>query len=281
MSWLVVGMRAGMLAAGSRIAGVALEHFRGGRGEPLVLIHGIGCHWQVWRPVLDALGREREVVAVDLPGFGGSPPLTAGRRPTVSALTEALTAFFAAEGIERPHVAGNSLGGGLALELARTGHVRSATALSPIGFWNDRERTYAHTVIEVTARLTPRLVPLAGGLTATAAGRTLSLGHMSARPWRWPADAAAALYRAAGQAPAFRATLEAMIGWDWPAGDSPDVPLTVAWAERDLLLIPRQRRRAAQMLPAARHVLLQGCGHLPFWDDPSQVARVVLEGSAG
>jgi pimeloyl-ACP methyl ester carboxylesterase len=258
---------------------VRLEHFRAGQGEPLVLVHGIGCHWQMWKPVIAELTASREVVAVDLPGFGRSAPLPASRRPTVEALADALAEFFEAEGIERPHVAGNSLGGGLALELGRSGRARSVTALSPIGFWNDRERAYAYRIIDGTVRAAPRLVPFAAALTATAPGRTLAFGHMSHRPWRWPADGARDAFVAAGRAPAFRSTLEAMIGWDAAGGATP-VPTTIAWAQHDLLLIPRQRHRARRRLPDARHVLLEGCGHLPFWDDPQRVAEVVLEGSA-
>ena len=57
-------------------------------------------------------------------------------------------------------------------------------------------------------------------------------------------------------------------------------PATVAWGERDRLLIfSRQAPRARRMLPGARHVVLHGCGHVPTWDDPEQVARVLLEAS--
>ena len=57
-------------------------------------------------------------------------------------------------------------------------------------------------------------------------------------------------------------------------------PATVAWGERDRLLIfSRQAPRAQRMLPGARHVVLRGCGHVPTWDDPEQVARVLLEAS--
>src|SRR2546423_1572190 len=116
-----------------------LEHFRAGRGDPLVLIHGIGLYWGVWEPVLPQLAAGHDVIALDLPGFGGSDPLPEAQAPTVEALADAVAAFLAGLGIERPHVAGNSLGGGIALELARTGRARSVTALSPVGFYNDRE----------------------------------------------------------------------------------------------------------------------------------------------
>jgi pimeloyl-ACP methyl ester carboxylesterase len=58
------------------------------------------------------------------------------------------------------------------------------------------------------------------------------------------------------------------------------VPTTVAWGERDRLLIySRQAPRARRRLPGARHVTLAGCGHVPTWDDPEQVATVILEAS--
>ncbi|MDQ4040208.1 MAG: alpha/beta fold hydrolase, partial [Actinomycetota bacterium] len=127
----------------------ALAHDRCGSGEPLVLIHGIGSQRQVWGPVMDRLTPQREVVALDLPGFGDSPvapdaELTpAGHARYVAALLDEL-------GLKRPHVAGNSLGGGVALELARMGRARSATGLSPVGFWTERERAYSEAVLRTT-----------------------------------------------------------------------------------------------------------------------------------
>ena len=52
--------------------------------------------------------------------------------------------------------------------------------------------------------------------------------------------------------------------------------VTVAWGEKDRLLLPRQADRARAALPAARHVTLFGCGHVPTWDDPALVARTIL-----
>ena len=95
-----------------------------------MLVHGIGSRRGVWDPVVDRLAVERDVLAVDLPGFGDSPMLPDGVVPTVQVLADAVAAWWGELGIERPHVAGNSLGGGVALELARKGAVSSATALS-------------------------------------------------------------------------------------------------------------------------------------------------------
>lgn len=100
-----------------------LAHERRGSGPPLVLIHGLGSHWQVWLPVLDEVARHRDVIALDLPGFGASPPLPTARgwpaEGSVDHLADRVAAFLAGLGLDRPAVAGNSLGGGVALELGR------------------------------------------------------------------------------------------------------------------------------------------------------------------
>src|SRR4051812_50073793 len=87
----------------------ALHHVRRGSGPPLVLLHGLGMDWRGWEPLLDRLAAEREVIAVDLPGHGGSPPLD--RRPDCYALTDAVAQLI---GDSRPAVAGGSAGGGVA-----------------------------------------------------------------------------------------------------------------------------------------------------------------------
>jgi pimeloyl-ACP methyl ester carboxylesterase len=253
-----------------------LNYVRRGQGEPLVLVHGIGSQWQMWLPVLDRLAAERDVVAIDLPGFGDSAVLD--REPTVGALADAVSALAAELGIERPHVAGNSLGGGIALELARTGRARSATLLSPIGFAYGRERPYAVGMLRATRVLAGQLGHTLDPPLRSAAGRTLLHGHLFGRPWRIPAEEAIRATHNFAASPGFDATFPHVIAFDWDHGDL-DVPVTVAWGTRDWLLIPRQGRRARRRMPHARHVWLRGCGHVPTWDDPEQVAAVLLAGS--
>src|SRR3954466_7103336 len=98
---------------------VTVSYERVGRGEPLLLLHGIGHHRQAWDPVVDILATEREVIAVDLPGFGASPALPDGLAHDLPTMNTALGALCEELGLDRPHVAGNSLGGLLALELGR------------------------------------------------------------------------------------------------------------------------------------------------------------------
>lgn len=112
-----------------------LAYERTGSGEPLLLIHGIGHRRQAWAPVVEQLAEKFEVITFDLPGHGESPAFELAGRTVREAVTYELDKLRVGLGIERPHVAGNSLGGLLALEMADSGHARSVTALSPAGFW--------------------------------------------------------------------------------------------------------------------------------------------------
>jgi pimeloyl-ACP methyl ester carboxylesterase len=98
-----------------------LTQYRGGGGRPLVLLHGLGLSWRSWRPVLPALEARHDVTALDLPGFGASAPLDRGVRPTPRALADAVAGELDRLGLDAPIVVGNSLGGWIALELARAG----------------------------------------------------------------------------------------------------------------------------------------------------------------
>lgn len=258
---------------------VTLSYARVGSGEPLLLLHGIGHHRQAWDPVIHLLAAERDVIAVDLPGFGVSPALPDGLRHDLPTMNATLGALCEALEIERPHVAGNSLGGLLALELGREKLVRSVTALSPAGFWTQAERRYAFTVLRTMRGLARRMSPeLVERLSRTAAGRTALTGTIYARPARRSPEAVVAEARALAQAVGFEDTLRAGTNVRF-TDDVPGIPVTVAWGTKDRLLIPRQGVRAKRIIPRARLVRLPGCGHVPMNDDPALVARVILDGS--
>jgi pimeloyl-ACP methyl ester carboxylesterase len=259
---------------------VALNHHRQGSGPPLVLIHGIGSRWQVWEPVLERVSAERDVIALDLPGFGASPMPPPGTRAGVESLTRLVIEFFGELGLERPHVAGNSLGGWISLELARQAAVRSATALSPAGFHNRVEGVYQRVSLWLAPRGARLLAPRAERLAASPGWRQALLGQMAARPQNIPVADVVPTLEALANAPWFDATLTALIDQRFTGGEQITVPVTIAWGERDRLLLPRQMPRAARRVPRARMVTEWGCGHVPTYDDPEQIARILLEGSA-
>ena len=118
---------------------------REGSGEPLVLFHGILCSERVWRNVVPLLAEDFDVVALNALGHRGGPAAGDSRPATIEALTDAAERQLDELGIEQAHLAGNSLGGWMALELARRGRARSVCALSPAGFWDEvGGRTGAH-----------------------------------------------------------------------------------------------------------------------------------------
>ena len=258
---------------------VTLSYARVGSGEPLLLLHGIGHHRQAWDPVVDILATERDVIAVDLPGFGASPALPEGLTYDLSTTAAVFSAFCEALGLERPHIAGNSLGGLLALELGREKVVRSVTALSPAGFWSEAERRYAFGVLLTMRQIARRMpLPMVERLSRTVAGRTALTSTIYARPGRRSPEAVVAETLALVNAPGFDDTLRAGTTVQF-TDDLPGLPVTVAWGTQDRLLLRRQGVRAKHLIPRARLVRLPGCGHCPMNDDPALVARVILDGS--
>jgi pimeloyl-ACP methyl ester carboxylesterase len=254
-----------------------LAHDRHGDGSPLVLVHFLGGHRNVWGPLLPHLTAHRTVVAVDLPGFGESRPLTGS--PTLTRLTEAVAGTLSALGLDRPAVAGISLGGGVAIELARAGVVSSAVAISPIGFATSAELAFARASLRATHAASRAIAGQVDRLAPQAALRAALGAQMFAKPWAVPAEDAAGLVRSMAHSPGTLPVLRSAMGAEI-AGGGLMAPLTVAWGQRDALLLPRQGRRAVERLSYAQLVPLAGCGHVPLWDDPERVARVVLDGTA-
>jgi len=253
---------------------------RHGSGEPLVLVHGVTHRRQAWYPVLDELAEQREVILVDLPGHGRSGPLVTAGRPVADVLREEFKAFLREQGLARPHVAGNSLGGLVALIAGAEGDARSVTALSPAGFWRTRAQFgYTKQIFQRAAALSERLGPGVELLPRSRGGRQVMYGLLCAHPSRVSADQAIGDARGFRYArPALRQLLAAAEPFTAPI--APDVPVTVAWAARDLVLPPWQAELARQQLPQATHLMLRGVGHVPMTDNPHLVAQVLLQGSA-
>jgi pimeloyl-ACP methyl ester carboxylesterase len=251
-----------------------LVHDRRGSGEPLVLLHGIGSRWQVFEPVLDLLAGEFEVWSVDMPGFGASPPPA---RPisSIGVLTNLVAEWMREQGIEGAHVAGNSTGAGVALELASRGTIASCCALAPIGFWSARERAWCQMSVRNSRAMTKLLRPAVPTLVRSRALRAALFAQYRAHPGDVDPATAVGDVDALIGATAFDDVCAAFTGYLAPADAADRVPVTIAWGDKDRLLLPRQLERARRRLPRARHVLLPGVGHLMMGDDPPAVAEVM------
>lgn len=259
---------------------IEVAYERRGAGEPLVLIHGIGHHWRAWEPVLDLLAEAHDVIAIDLPGFGRSPVPAGGMPADMAQTVAAVAQWFDEQGLHRPHVAGNSLGGTIALELAAAGLVASATAIAPAGFWKGWQARYALTVLTALRWGTLLPQPVVRANMRPSRTRALAFAMLMSRPGRIDAERAVAdalaLRTGAGFGPVAKVAAR---GYEFRG--EPSVPVTVAWGDRDRILLPRQAATARDRLPQARHVTLPGCGHVPMSDDPALLTEVILATTTG
>lgn len=250
-----------------------ISYDRLGSGEPLVLIHGLGATRLVWKPQLEALAAERDVIALDMPGFGASPELGYGTPPTPAAMGEAISAELAALGIEQPHVAGNSLGGWVALEMAKAGRARSACLISPAGLWQNALGPRTVNTRGLARALKP-LILLAARREGTRHGM---LRTVVGRPENVPTEDALQMIRDWIDAPGYSASNREMRRHVFEDPETVQVPVTIAWGELDRLVAPPKPHRRP---PGARFAVLEGCGHTPNWDDPELITRQLLDASS-
>ena len=255
-----------------------LAFARSGAGAPLVLLHGIGSSRQAWDPVIPALAGLFDVLAVDLPGFGDSGPLPPGTEPGPAALAAAVAGLLDELGITDPHVAGNSLGGWVALELASIRPVASLTLLSPAGLWRGTVPLYSRASLRATRWLSQHAAGALSRLVGYRLGRALVLGQTMGRPFRVSPGYARTGIRAMGACPGFDATMKATITGYRP-GPPIGAPVTVAFGSRDHLLL-RRSRQFGLLPPGTRRAALPRCGHVPMADDPAAVAALITASAA-
>lgn len=245
---------------------LALAHARVGAGEPLLLVHPLGADRHVWDPVLESLAADHDCVAVDMPGFGDSPELPAEVRATPAAIAATVVDLLDGLGIDSAHVAGISLGGWVALELGKTGRARSVTAICAAGLWRRPLGPRRNSARHAARALLP-VLPLA---VQSKRLRTLAFTGTMVRPAEVTRTQALRRIRAYARAPGFDRANDEMRAAVFTGFDEIPAPVTLAWGEHDRLVRP-----PSTPPPVTRTVLLTGCGHVPTWDDPAQVAALI------
>jgi pimeloyl-ACP methyl ester carboxylesterase len=254
------------------------DAYEGGAGPPLVLLHGLGATWHIWKPVLAILEARHRVVAPTLPGHTGGAPLLPGAEPTVAAMSETLIAQLRRRGIESAHVAGNSLGGWLALELARRGFATSVVVFSPAGAWRT---PHDYRKVARPFRFFFAITPLVMSLTAPFLGSAALRRKLARRSMehgeRIPAPEFRAMLRAMGRTRILPTLLKTM-GRDGPMAPlASNVPIRIAWGERDRVIpFPVYGAPMLERARRAEHITLPAVGHVPMYDDPRAVATAIL-----
>ncbi|MEV2278254.1 alpha/beta hydrolase [Nocardiopsis sp. NPDC049922] len=245
---------------------------RRGSGRPLVLLHGLGDRRQCWRAVTAGLTREYQVVCVDLPGFGASPAPAPDEPYDVRALTDALQEFCELHGLERPHLAGNSLGGSVALELGVRGAAGSVTVFSPVGF-SDALARLGIRAVGAAARLAARAPgPLKERIADSAPARALARAVLRGNPASPESRSVRFSVDVLEPGSAFVRMMPGVAEYAFVPRPL-DCPVTIAWGDRDRTLLPSSAVSARRLVPHARMVSLIGSGHIPMADDPRTVAE--------
>jgi pimeloyl-ACP methyl ester carboxylesterase len=249
-----------------------------GSGRPVVLLHGIGMSHAVWSPVMPYLSPTRRVIAFDIAGFGRTPPLPGGTPPTIPHLVEGLARSLRQLGVETPvDVAGNSLGGYIALEAATHGIARSVVAISPAGLWRQDHPPHVRYIFGALRFMARRFPTLSRAIVRRPWPRELLLAvPLTPGSRRMPAGDALRALDDLAASPAFDATFDET---RTPfSGDGIAVPVTVAFGDRDWIL--RRQSRHRDRLPShTRWLRKREWGHVPMWIDPAGVAQLILEGT--
>jgi pimeloyl-ACP methyl ester carboxylesterase len=250
---------------------------RQGNGSPLVLLHGILCSERVWRHVVPLVAPHHDTLVPTALGHRGGSRL-AERPASVRHVVDDVERLLDEQRIDKAHLAGNSLGGWVALELARRGRARSVCALSPAGFWSESTGRSDGTVARLRAtmrdtRFGRPFLPLLGRssgfrrwamrLNAVHGDRITPSEFVGLADDLLGCTAAGDLLR----------TTEAL-GRLHPL----PCPITIAWSEKDRVLpLSVHGATARERVPGARFLVLSGLGHVPMFDAPDVVARTVLE----
>lgn len=256
---------------------MTLNVVRRGEGRALLLVHGLGGTWRSWSPILPTLAAAREVIAIDLPGHGDTK--AAEDSGTFAGLADSVEAFVAEQGLGGVDIVGSSLGGRIALEMARRGRVGATVALDPGGFWRGWERTYFRATLAASIRLVRGLRPVLPWLARSAIGRSLLMAQLSARPWRLDGGFVATELKSLAATKTFDALLRDLArapAQEGPAAD-PSRRVVIGWGRQDRLCLPRQAERARAAFPSAEVHWFDRCSHFPMWDRPEETARLILE----
>ena len=254
--------------------------YRHGEGEPLVLVHGFTATWRCWLPVAERLSQRFDVIAPTLHGHDGGPPVPEPAQ-SIGGAADHFEQLLDDLGIGVAHLAGNSMGGALSLEMAKRGRARSVVAISPGGGWREDDAREVRRIMwqfkfnQRAARLSEQRTKR---LLSRPRLRRIAMRDIMARGDLMPPAEAMEMVRSSTRCDVVEdvfATLR-----DGTARlvelDRVSCPVLIVWGDRDRLLpLGRHADRFREEIPGAEFRVLEGLGHTPMWDDPDLVAATI------
>jgi pimeloyl-ACP methyl ester carboxylesterase len=261
---------------------ISAARYRAGQGEPVVLLHGFTATWRCWLPVLAELAARYDVLAPTLTGHDGGPPVRPGQGHSISEAAGHLEAQLDAQGVDTAHLVGNSMGGSLALELAKRGRARSVVGLSPGGGWHlgDPEGERIERLFRRQLRITQATERWLPGIMRRPSTRRLVLRDVVRHGEQLPPSEAVMMARSSLRCAVVEDVFAAMRSGVGLLEDLDRVraPTLVAWAEHDRILpLDRHERRFRSEIPGVDFRVLRGVGHVPMSDNPRLVAATIIE----
>ncbi len=257
--------------------------WRGGDGEPLVMLHGFTDTWRTWELVAPGLARSHDVLALTLAGHTGGPPLVGP--VTTNVLADAVAAAMDAAGMATAHIVGNSLGGYVALQLAERGRARTVTVFAPAGGWLPGAAGFAETIGSFT-RLQEQMrlaAPSASRIAATTAGRRSATRLIVVNSDHIPAELIAHQMLGIAACPAVRPMVAHALEVGYPLDpERVTCPVRMVWGSDDLLLpLPHAATRYRDWFPGADWIELDDVGHCPQLDVPVVATGLIQEFAVG
>ena len=251
--------------------------------SPLLLIHGLGASKASWLTVVPQLARRHRVIAIDLPGFGSSSK-PRGRYDAPWFATHVLS-FMEVTELNGAMVAGNSMGGRVAMELAmrEPRMVRAIACLCPVAAFYERPFLWAARMARPEAGIFAARLPRA--YLAEQLRRLFSDPKRLHDDWYEAAiDDFLQTWRRPTARMAFLSALK-NIYVEEPDGEAGfwarlaklSVPALYVYGRQDVLISSRFGGRVAKALPAAKVEVWDDCGHAPQLEHPDRTAKALLE----
>jgi pimeloyl-ACP methyl ester carboxylesterase len=259
----------------------------GAGGEPALCVHGLAGSSRNWTDLMDLLCPRLAADALDLPGFGDSPPRPDGRY-SIAALAQTVTALIEQRGRGPVHLIANSLGGAVSVKLAATRPdlVKTLTLISP-ALPDSRPRLdlIRFPVISlprVGARLLRKYQALPPQARVADVITTCYSEPALFPPARFATEVAELArrdtvdYATAALVGSIRTlTAEFFRARAWRDANRISAPTLVIYGGHDRLVDPRLAGRAARAFAGARIVVLPRTGHLAHMEHPAQVAAEI------
>ncbi|TQM28619.1 alpha/beta fold hydrolase [Nocardia bhagyanarayanae] len=259
----------------------AIKALHLGSGDPLLLLHGFMLSPHCWERTADRLSSACEVYAPALPGHWGGPA-SEGWHTDVSTLADGIEAQLDELGWRTCHIAGNSLGAWVGVELARRGRARTLTLIAPAGGWNVPSITQFRVGLKFLSlvplvRIGRRLGDFAtDNFIPQRFALFLLSKQASAVPRREIANVLRAALNCSAMLPMIVGGLRAPALAD--LSDLP-TPVRLLLAEYDRIIPNRvyARRYLKELPDSADRILVNGVGHVPMLEAPDRIATLIAE----